>query len=128
MPEDVPVTVAVEDAAGVPAAAEKVIVSGAPGVNDMLLGDIVTPAAKPVICTETAELKPFEAVAVNAVVAEPPIGKLTVEGFRVRAKSAAAGGGEGEDPEPPPPQAPQRIMTEVSSADANAGRRNTRTG
>jgi len=110
---EVPAKVTDCEAEAVLVVAEKVMVSGVPGVTVMGIAETVTPAGSPVICIETAEEKPFNGVTDKDVVAEPPEPMEMVEGVTVNSKSGVGGG---ELPAPPllPPH-PQKISTSSSA-------------
>jgi hypothetical protein len=84
---DVPVNVAVDDPAAVPAGAVRVRVAAVPGVSVMGNGCSVTPAGKPVIVTGTLAENPFCAVASRDTVAGVPLaGRVTVAGVALSEK------------------------------------------
>jgi hypothetical protein len=94
---EVPVNVAVEDPAAVPAGAVRVTVVGVPGVSEKDDGCAVTPAGRPAIETGTLEENPFCAVARTETVAAVPLAvRLIDAGVTLSEKSAGAAVTESE--------------------------------
>jgi hypothetical protein len=95
---DVPVNVAVDDPAAVPAGAVSVSVAAVPGVSVREEGCAVTPVGRPAIATCTLDENPFSAAAkTETVPAVPSFVKVNVPGVTVSEKSA---GGTWMDSEP----------------------------
>jgi len=94
---DVPVNVAVDDPAAVPAGAVSVSVAAVPGVSVRDDGCAVTPAGKPVIATCTLEENPLCAAAsTETVAAVPSFVTVKIPGVTLREKSAGAAWMESE--------------------------------
>jgi hypothetical protein len=94
---DVPVNVAVDDPAAVPAGAVSVSVAAVPGVSVRDDGCAVTPAGRPAIATCTLDENPFWAVAsTETVPAVPSAVKFKVPGVTLSEKSAGAAWTESE--------------------------------
>lgn len=88
---DVPVRVAVDDPAAVPAGAVSVTVAAVPGVSVSEDGCAVTPVGSPAIATWTLEENPFCAVAsIDTVAAVPFAVNVTDAGVTLSEKSAGA--------------------------------------
>ena len=86
---DVPVKVAVAEAAAVPTGAVRESVAAVPGVSVSVDGCAVTPAGKPAIVTCTLEENPSSAVARTETVCGVPLAvKVTAAGFTLKEKSA----------------------------------------
>ena len=85
---EVPVTVTVVVPAAAAPDADSVMDSGVPGCTESVAGATVTPAGSPVRATDTALLKPFDAVAETEIdCPAPPACTLKLLGLRVREKS-----------------------------------------
>ena len=97
---------------GAVAAAVKVTCCGVPTVSVMLVGETVTPAGTPVICTLIDDEKPLTPVADKLTDPELPAFTDKLIGLSPRLKSGVGGGGELCEP-PPPPQAvmPTKIVS-----------------
>jgi hypothetical protein len=86
---EVPVNVAVEDPAAVPAGAVRVSVAAVPGVSVKVDGCAVTPVGRPASATWTLEENPFSAVASTEMAVVVPLAvKLRDAGVTLREKSA----------------------------------------
>jgi hypothetical protein len=88
---DVPVKVAVAEAAAVPTGAVRESVAAVPGVSVMDDGCTVTPEGKPATVTCTLEENPFRPVASRETVAGVPLAvRVTAAGITLKEKSGGA--------------------------------------